>query len=245
MPATAHHAVPTIPMLMPVAYHRPPSTAPSVRLSEAELWPTPWMVASTEGCGVQLLSRMVVSNGPWRFFLNFKGIIATAFATGAYALIFPTVWQLGDAIAWPRLTALMLISITVMVFWMIVAHSLWERSSDTPELNERVTPAMQNAVTLITLILAVLIAYAVLFGLIFAAAIVGGLGNPMGAIAGGFLIAFSEVALTYPWKKVAAYLGYDTPGLLQLLSTEYKFAVSFVILIVVSIQSLGCVFLRI
>ena len=29
-----------------------------------------------------------------------------------------------------------------------------------------------------------------------AAAIVGGLGNPMGAIAGGFLIAFSEVALT-------------------------------------------------
>lgn len=125
---------------------------------------------SADESNVQLLSRMVVSNGPWRFFLNFKGIIATAFATGAYALIFPTVWQLGDAIAWPRLTALMLISITVMVFWMIVAHSLWERSSDTPELNERVTPAMQNAVTLITLILAVLIAYAVLFGLIFGAA---------------------------------------------------------------------------
>ncbi|MDO5604656.1 MAG: branched-chain amino acid ABC transporter permease [Paracoccus sp. (in: a-proteobacteria)] len=68
---------------------------------------------------------------------------------------------------------------------------------------------------------------------IFAAAIVGGLGNPLGAIAGGVLVAFSEVAVTYPWTKVAAYLGYDTPGMLQLLSTEYKFAVSFVILIVV------------
>lgn len=68
---------------------------------------------------------------------------------------------------------------------------------------------------------------------IFAAAIVGGLGNPLGAVAGGFIVAFSEVAVTYPWKKIAGYLGIQTDGLLQLLSTEYKFAVSFVILIVV------------
>lgn len=68
---------------------------------------------------------------------------------------------------------------------------------------------------------------------IFAAAIVGGLGNPVGAIAGGFLIAFSEVALTYPWKKVAEYLGFEPTGLLQILGTEYKLAISFVILIVV------------
>ncbi len=68
---------------------------------------------------------------------------------------------------------------------------------------------------------------------IFAAAIVGGLGNPLGAVAGGFIVAFSEVAVTYPWKKIAAYLGFQSDGMLQLLSTEYKFAVSFVILIVV------------
>ncbi|MFO6463710.1 branched-chain amino acid ABC transporter permease [Jannaschia sp. KMU-145] len=71
---------------------------------------------------------------------------------------------------------------------------------------------------------------------IFAAAIVGGLGSPIGAIAGGFVIAFAEVTITYPLKKV---LGYALPeslepdGLVQLLSTDYKFAVSFVILIVV------------
>lgn len=70
---------------------------------------------------------------------------------------------------------------------------------------------------------------------IFAAAIVGGLGNPLGAVVGGFVVAFSEVAITYPWKKVAGYLfpDWQPEGLLQLLSTEYKFAVSFVILIVV------------
>ncbi|MEW2913591.1 branched-chain amino acid ABC transporter permease [Leisingera sp. JC11] len=71
---------------------------------------------------------------------------------------------------------------------------------------------------------------------IFASAIVGGLGNPIGAIAGGFIIAFSEVTITYAWKKVLTYglpesLAPD--GLVQLLSTDYKFAVSFAILIVV------------
>ena len=68
---------------------------------------------------------------------------------------------------------------------------------------------------------------------IFASAIVGGLGNPLGAIAGGFLIAFSEVTVTYAWKKVLAYLlpdSLDPTTLVQLLSTDYKFAVSFLIL---------------
>ncbi len=71
---------------------------------------------------------------------------------------------------------------------------------------------------------------------IFAAAIVGGLGSPLGAIAGGFTIAFSEVMITYAWKKVATYVLPESMApdtLVQLLSTDYKFAVSFVILLIV------------
>ncbi len=71
---------------------------------------------------------------------------------------------------------------------------------------------------------------------IFAAAIVGGLGSPLGAIAGGFVIAFSEVTITYAWKKVLGYLLPESlapDGLVQLLSTDYKFAVSFSILVIV------------
>ena len=71
---------------------------------------------------------------------------------------------------------------------------------------------------------------------IFAAAVVGGLGNPLGAIAGGFLVAFSEVGVTYAWKKVAAYVlpaSLAPDSLLQILSTDYKFSVSFAILIIV------------
>ncbi|MEM6634932.1 MAG: branched-chain amino acid ABC transporter permease [Pseudomonadota bacterium] len=71
---------------------------------------------------------------------------------------------------------------------------------------------------------------------IFAAAIVGGVGNPLGAIAGGFVIAFSEVTVTYAFKKVANYVlpeQLEINGLAQLLSTDYKFAVSFAILVIV------------
>lgn len=70
----------------------------------------------------------------------------------------------------------------------------------------------------------------------FAAAIVGGIGNPIGAIVGGYVIAFSEVVVTYAYKKVFVYLlpvSMEPEGLLQLLSTDYKFAVSFVILVLV------------
>ena len=70
----------------------------------------------------------------------------------------------------------------------------------------------------------------------FAAAIVGGIGQPHGAIAGGFLVAFSEIALTYPYKKFLQYLlpeDLHPDGLVQLLSTDYKLSVSFVILVVV------------
>ncbi|WP_341760023.1 branched-chain amino acid ABC transporter permease [Candidatus Endowatersipora endosymbiont of Watersipora subatra] len=70
----------------------------------------------------------------------------------------------------------------------------------------------------------------------FAAAIVGGVGLPIGAIIGGFLIAFSEVLVTYAYKKFLTYLlpyGYEPEGLMQLLSTDYKVAVSFIVLVVV------------
>lgn len=71
---------------------------------------------------------------------------------------------------------------------------------------------------------------------IFASAIVGGLGNPLGAIAGAFVIAFSEITITYAYKRFAEYLmpeSWEAGGLIQLLSTDYKFAVSFIILLLV------------
>ena len=71
---------------------------------------------------------------------------------------------------------------------------------------------------------------------IFASAIVGGIGSPIGAVVGGFVIAFSEIMVTYAYKKFLIYLlppSLEPSGLVQLLSTDYKFAVSFSILVIV------------
>ena len=71
---------------------------------------------------------------------------------------------------------------------------------------------------------------------IFASAIVGGVGSPIGAIAGGYVVAFSELLVTFAYKKVISYLTFKQvapEGLVQLLSTDYKIAVSFVILLIV------------
>ena len=71
---------------------------------------------------------------------------------------------------------------------------------------------------------------------IFAAAIVGGIGNPFGAFLGGYVIAFSEILLTYAYRKFFMYVlpeSMEPDGLVQLLSTDYKFAVSFSILVIV------------
>ena len=62
------------------------------------------------------------------------------------------------------------------------------------------------------------------------------IGQPIGAVVGGYVVAFSEVMVTYAYRKVIGYLGpsdWMPDGLMQLLSTDYKFAVSFVILVLV------------
>ena len=71
---------------------------------------------------------------------------------------------------------------------------------------------------------------------IFAAAIVGGIGNPFGAFLGGYVVAFGEIFITYAYKKFFTYIlpeHLEPDSLMQLLSTDYKFAVSFSILVVV------------
>ena len=71
---------------------------------------------------------------------------------------------------------------------------------------------------------------------IFAAAIVGGIGKPFGAFLGGYVIAFAEIFLTYAYKKFFVYILPDSlepDSMVQLLSTDYKFAISFSILVLV------------
>jgi branched-chain amino acid transport system permease protein len=72
---------------------------------------------------------------------------------------------------------------------------------------------------------------------IFAAAIVGGLGQSYGAIAGGFLIGFAETLAVFNWaillRPFREQLPFEIPADLSMVPTEYKLTVAFVILVVV------------
>jgi branched-chain amino acid transport system permease protein len=73
---------------------------------------------------------------------------------------------------------------------------------------------------------------------IFAAAIVGGLGQAYGAIAGGMLIGFAETLAVFNWTMLLRPLNAILPDWMQLpptlalVPTEYKLTVAFVILVV-------------
>lgn len=205
------------------------------------------------------LGVMFIMNGIVRFIIGADDI---NFLDGERFIIsardFKTMTGLDEGLAF-RTTQL----ITIVTAIIIVAALFWflnkTRSgksmraySDNEDLALLSGINPERVVMITWLIVAVLATVAgVLYGLdksfkpftyfqlllpIFASAIVGGLGNPVGAIAGGFVIAFSEVTITYAWKKVLGYLlpeSLEPSGLVQLLSTDYKFAVSFVILLIV------------
>ncbi len=76
---------------------------------------------------------------------------------------------------------------------------------------------------------------------IFAAAIVGGVGHPYGAIVGGYVVGFAETLSIFNW---AVFLRpfreslpdwYELPSKLALVPTEYKITVPFFILVVILI----------
>ena len=124
--------------------------------------------AATGSLGrIGLWSGMVLANRPWRMLPAFKGAIAAAFATGAYALVITTLWLLADSVGWARLLLLMVTAIVAMVAWIIVAHHLWERPEDP---DQQKWAALYNGVTVLTVTSAVLCAYAILFALILLAA---------------------------------------------------------------------------
>ena len=72
---------------------------------------------------------------------------------------------------------------------------------------------------------------------IFAAAIVGGLGQAYGAIAGGFLIGFAETLAVFDWsvllRPLQPWIPFQVGSGLALVPTEYKLTVAFVILVIV------------
>jgi len=135
---------------------------------------------------LRLWAGMVLANRPWKLFPSLKAAIAAAFGMAGWVLVNSSLWTLADAAGLGRLMLLMVVSIAALVVWIIVAHGLWERSGEEEGPH---WSALYNGVTVLTISVAVLLAYAMLFALVFAAASVfvpgsylrSTLGHPAGA----------------------------------------------------------------
>ncbi|MBM2659769.1 5,10-methylene-tetrahydrofolate dehydrogenase [Staphylococcus pseudoxylosus] len=106
----------------------------------------------------QLITGMVLANNPLNMMKSLTSSVALSFTTGAFGMIFTTMWQLSYMFSELRLLALSCASITAMVFWIILANQLWETSSKEKNISR-----LYNYTTVITLIVSVLIYYITLF----------------------------------------------------------------------------------
>jgi hypothetical protein len=109
---------------------------------------------------MRLLTGMVRANRPGRALLGLSKLLVGAFGTAAFALTTNTIWQMGDALGGLRLTVIMLLGLTALVTWLIVAHDLWEKPG--PETSAELA-RMFNVGTILTLTLATAVSYLVLF----------------------------------------------------------------------------------
>ncbi|HSK82012.1 MAG TPA: hypothetical protein VK902_01225 [Rubrobacter sp.] len=134
---------------------------------------------------LRLWAGMVLANRPWKILPSFKTSIAAAFGMAAWVLASSAIWMLADSLGLVRLLLLMVLSVTAIVVWIIVAHGLWEHPDEEEAPH---WAALYNGVTVLTMTTAVLMAYAVLFVLVFVAASVfvpsdylqSTLGHPVG-----------------------------------------------------------------
>ncbi|WP_111415075.1 hypothetical protein [Billgrantia lactosivorans] len=159
---------------------------------------------------LRILAGMVRANRPWTIFPSFKGVIAVAFATGAYGLVFPTLWQLSNNYGWPRLVLLMGVAMVAMIAWIILAHALWEsiRNAPSPHLVR-----LYNTVTVLTLSAGVIFYYTILLGLFCFAVLVFIPANMLEAQLGHAASLFDYTALAWLATSVATIAGALGAGL--------------------------------
>ena len=109
---------------------------------------------------LRLLFGMIAANRPTRVMSRLSRSATAALGTGAYALSSSNIWTLADESSWPRLLAVALLSVAIILVALVVAHGLWERRRDAAA-RERV--ALFNIVTTVTLAIGVASLYLALF----------------------------------------------------------------------------------
>ena len=103
---------------------------------------------------IRLVSGMTFANNPLNMMASLSNIVAIAFTTGAFGLIFSTMWNMGlDFSVW-RLFGISIMAILGMLVWIMVSHGLWE---STKKAKHKRIVMLYNLTTIMTLLIAIVI----------------------------------------------------------------------------------------
>lgn len=163
---------------------------------------------------IRLVSGMTFANNPLNMMASLSNIVAIAFTTGAFGLIFSTMWNMGlDFSVW-RLFGISIMAILGMLVWIMVSHGLWE---STKEAKHKRIVMLYNLTTIMTLLIAIVIYYMILYLLFLIAELVllppGFLGQQVG-LEGP---ASVQLYLSIPWfaTSISTVAGAIGAGLLN------------------------------
>ncbi|SIS48095.1 hypothetical protein [Salimicrobium flavidum] len=109
---------------------------------------------------MRLITGMVRANRPWMLFAPFIKVLVIAFTTGTFAVVFPTLWKLSNHYNLWRMFMINVVAVSLLVFWIMAAHKMWERKNDHSSNYIR---RLYNSTTLMTLMTMVSFYYTLLF----------------------------------------------------------------------------------
>ncbi|HLR60384.1 MAG TPA: 5,10-methylene-tetrahydrofolate dehydrogenase [Pseudogracilibacillus sp.] len=144
---------------------------------------------------IRLLLGMAYANNPFKMMSNLTGVIAVAFTTGGFAIIFPTMWKLSHLFSNGRLITITILAILGMSFWVILAHELWEPIKTSS--NKRIS-GLYNSATILTLLFAVSAYYIAVYVLFLGTSLIlipsGFLGKTLEMSTSASLIIYLKIA---------------------------------------------------
>lgn len=118
---------------------------------------------------MRLISGMTFANNPLKMMSSLTNVVAIAFTTGAFGMIFTTMWKLSHLFSNLRLTAITFAAIIGMIIWISIAHNLWEPISTS---SAKKISKLYNLTTAMTLLIAISAYYIVVFMLFFITSVV-------------------------------------------------------------------------
>ena len=117
----------------------------------------------------KLFATMTILNNPLNMMSSLSSVVAVAFTTGAFGMVFSTMWNLSNSFSIERMILINLVAIISMTAWIMIAHDLWQTSNNK---SEKEIIRLYNLTTLSTLVISIITFYIILYLMFLVASII-------------------------------------------------------------------------